>query len=570
MKKRKSHTRRSVSILLCAAVLIAAFVAVYNIKMKPEQDSEKYAGENGKSIVQTANLISFDTELVNVGCIGETAKIDLITPGLDIYSMRVAIYDLKTDKLLSETNFPEGDWITGQTENGFYVVEKSEKTLQIYDKAGKLKYEKTFSDKEVWSPVCGVSEDEKYFIYTAAFNGDVYVYNLQNNTKKKLADKTAFRESLGFHNGVLYAAGIDGAVFAIDIADSSVLTEVYNDKRLNTYSPFYSLGTTEYNFIAASGSGVKYIPFGATDELAVGIGKQGFTTAVSGESGDRLRIYNLKNKTVAEANVNDTVESVCYTNNDGLLIVTGDASSKKHSIYFCDLEALHTSPLTVNDFDIPEKTEPKINIPEADMSEKARVIEGVPVLSQFPDFPTGCESLSAVMVLKYFEENISADDFIDKYLPKSTKFYYEWGKKYGPSPYEYFIGNPRTAASYGCMAPVIEKAFCQYFGNSERVKNTTGAELAQLCEDYIDNDIPVMVWATINMLEINPKNSWYLSNGKRFTWPGNEHCLVLTGYDSNSYYFNDPYAGKTVKYEKKTVNQRYIELGRQSLVVLTE
>lgn len=189
MKKRKSHTRRSVSILLCAAVLIAAFVTVYNIKMKPEQDSEKYAGENGKSIVQTANLISFDTELVNVGCIGETAKIDLITPGLDIYSMRVAIYDLKTDKLLSETNFPEGDWITGQTENGFYVVEKSEKTLQIYDKAGKLKYENTFSDKEVWSPVCGVSEDEKYFIYTAAFNGDVYVYNLQNNTKKSLRTK---------------------------------------------------------------------------------------------------------------------------------------------------------------------------------------------------------------------------------------------------------------------------------------------------------------------------------------------------------------------------------------------
>lgn len=120
------------------------------------------------------------------------------------------------------------------------------------------------------------------------------------------------------------------------------------------------------------------------------------------------------------------------------------------------------------------------------------------------------------------------------------------------------------------MAPVIENAFCRYFGNSERVKNTTGAEIEQLCEDYIDNNIPVMVWATINMLEIDPKNSWYLSNGKRFTWPGNEHCLVLTGYDSNSYYFNDPYAGKTVKYEKETVNQRYIELGRQSLVVLAE
>ena len=118
------------------------------------------------------------------------------------------------------------------------------------------------------------------------------------------------------------------------------------------------------------------------------------------------------------------------------------------------------------------------------------------------------------------------------------------------------------------MAPVIEKALCDYFGGSDRVRNTTGTELSQLCKEYIDNNIPVVVWATINMLETVPKNSWYLSDGKRFTWPGNEHCMVLTGYDSESYYFNDPYAGKLVKYEKETVEQRYSELGKQSVAVL--
>ena len=118
------------------------------------------------------------------------------------------------------------------------------------------------------------------------------------------------------------------------------------------------------------------------------------------------------------------------------------------------------------------------------------------------------------------------------------------------------------------MASVIEKAICNYFGNSDRVRNTTGTELSALCSEYIDNDIPVMVWATINMLETDPKNSWYLSDGKRFSWPGNEHCMVLIGYDSESYYFNDPYTGKTVKYNKETTNDRYAELGKQSVVVL--
>lgn len=194
--------------------------------------------------------------------------------------------------------------------------------------------------------------------------------------------------------------------------------------------------------------------------------------------------------------------------------------------------------------------------------------EGVPVLSQFPEFPTGCESVSTGMALKFYGENISCTRFIDEYLPKNADYYYDSGKRFGPSPYEYFIGSPRTAASYGCMAPVIEKALCDYFGNSDRVKNTTGTELDSLCSEYIDKGIPVIIWATINMQETNPKNTWYLSDGTRFTWPGNEHCLVLTGYDANSYYFNDPYAGKTVKFKKQTAKDRYAELGRQSVVIL--
>lgn len=567
-KRRKSRLRKIMPVLLCAVFAVAAFAAVkVYFKEKPAAESGVFAEENGKNISQTADSLSLNAELVKANCIGSVAKIDIVTPGLDTCSMRVAMYDLNGGKVLSETALKEGAWITGQTENGFYAVEQYEKTLYIYDNSGKLKTEKSFSDKADFSSCCGVDEKEKYFIYTTSQKGEVYVYDLKTGEEKKLDEGVFLREALGFRGGVMYAAGMESSLVAIDAEDFSVRTEVQN-QQLNLFTPYYSLGTTDYSFIVADKTGVKYVPFGSVDELAVGIGEDGFTTAVSREKGNTLRIYKLSEKTVAEANIDGTVESVCYTGDGRLLVITGDAMQKSHSLSICDLKSLKTAVLAVNDKDLPEKKEPQIDIPEAKEGQKANIIKGVPVLSQFPEFPTGCESVSTVTVLRFYGENITAAKFIDEYLPKSADFYYESGRRYGPSPYDFFIGNPRTAASYGCMAPVIEKALCDYFGGSERVKNTTGAELSELCDEYIDNGIPVIMWATINMLETDPKNTWYLKEGTRFSWPGNEHCLVLTGYDADSYYFNDPYAGKTVKYKKQTVKDRYAELGRQSVVIL--
>lgn len=191
----------------------------------------------------------------------------------------------------------------------------------------------------------------------------------------------------------------------------------------------------------------------------------------------------------------------------------------------------------------------------------------VPTIHQYPEYPTGCESVATVMALQYAGENISVANFIDNYLECSQDFYWWEGKFYGPSPYEYFLGNPRTENSYGCMAPVIKKALIQYFGSAERVTDTTGTSLSSLCKTYIDKDIPVIVWASIGMSQIKDGRSWILPDGTTFTWPSNEHCLLLVGYDANKYYFNDPYTGNVVSYTRSVVEQRYERLGEQSLVI---
>ena len=195
-------------------------------------------------------------------------------------------------------------------------------------------------------------------------------------------------------------------------------------------------------------------------------------------------------------------------------------------------------------------------------------IQGVPVIAQRPAYPTGCESVSAVMALRFAGEEITIDEFIDHHLEMNDKFYYKDGKRYGPDPWKVFAGNPRQKSSYGCMAPVIQNAMIHYLGDDSRVINTTGTSLQSLCEQYIAQDIPVLVWVSIAMLEIIPTDRWYTPDGELFTWPGNEHCMVLVGYDKTYFYLNDPYTGCELRFSRERVNNRYETLGSQSLVVL--
>lgn len=207
-------------------------------------------------------------------------------------------------------------------------------------------------------------------------------------------------------------------------------------------------------------------------------------------------------------------------------------------------------------------------IPCAPFLNKYSVILSIKPLCQYPDFPTGCEVTAAITVLHYWEETISISDFIDQYLPMNSSFYKKEGVLYGPDPNHFFIGDPREKSSYGCFSPVIYTALSNYFGSSERICNTSGVSLKQLCKRYIDNQIPVILWASSNMAPLKEGKSWHLSTGEKFTWMSGEHCLVFIGYNEADYFFCDPKYSVRVAYPRKIVEQRYQELGQQSLVIL--
>ena len=83
--------------------------------------------------------------------------------------------------------------------------------------------------------------------------------------------------------------------------------------------------------------------------------------------------------------------------------------------------------------------------------------------------------------------------------------------------------------------------------------------VATLKENYIDQGLPVIYWACIDMREPIIGPEWrLLGTGEVFTWISNEHCMLLVGYDDTHYYFNDPYEGHgVISYPKELVENRH-------------
>ncbi len=239
-------------------------------------------------------------------------------------------------------------------------------------------------------------------------------------------------------------------------------------------------------------------------------------------------------------------------------------------------EAPTTAPVQSNTDAAAPATEPPtegMTLPAPMENPPASVMLDVPYYSQKGLLPTGCELVSAKMLMEYYDVVLDINTIVDN----TTSMYPKGidGRSYAPTPYEAFIGSPRDETSFGCFPPVIVEMMNKLLPEQYTAIDTTGTELSDLAETYLTRDIPVLVWATISMLETYPGISWYLfdENGNTtdeiYYWPANEHCLVLVGYDSQNYYFNDPYGGRgLVSFSRALVETRFADIGKFSVVVL--
>lgn len=194
----------------------------------------------------------------------------------------------------------------------------------------------------------------------------------------------------------------------------------------------------------------------------------------------------------------------------------------------------------------------------------------VPFLSQLPDFPTGCESVSAVMALQYLGVDITPGEFVDRFLPLGDAPHPDAdGVLVGCDPAEAFPGDPRSQSGWGCFAPVILSALEQAAEGRFEAKDLTGDSLETLCTQYLAAGSPVLVWVTIGMAPASEGDTWLLEgSGEPFTWTEPLHCAVLVGWDDACYYLNDPLAEKASAYSKEAVEAAYQAMGSQAIALL--
>lgn len=204
---------------------------------------------------------------------------------------------------------------------------------------------------------------------------------------------------------------------------------------------------------------------------------------------------------------------------------------------------------------------------EAKVKENIKIEENVVnnfqniTYNQFPNYPTGCESVALYILLRYNGVNVNVDDIVNN-LKKGDLPYEIGGKIYGGNPEVEFIGNPRSRFSYGVYNEPIAEVANMYKSN---VISKKGLEFEDMLK-IVEEKRPVLVWTTINLSIPYISQTWiYKETGETINWISGEHAVVVIGYNNNEVIVSDPYTGMIRYFDKNLFKERYNYLGKRAI-----
>lgn len=201
----------------------------------------------------------------------------------------------------------------------------------------------------------------------------------------------------------------------------------------------------------------------------------------------------------------------------------------------------------------------------------------VPLVSQLPNYPTGCEAASCAMLLRYYGYDYSTSDMVS-IIPRQNIYYID-GYPIGPDINYCFVGDPRytyTSANpgYGVFSPAVRNALqdaVDYDGGDHTAVRITGCSFDELL-GYVADGYPVIVWSTYHMNVPSTVNAWYIieddGDWRYFSYPRGTHVTVLCGFDSSYIYMMDPYDDACLSYSKYTFEDRWDLLGNQGVILM--
>ncbi|KAF0091027.1 MAG: SH3 domain-containing protein [Fusobacteria bacterium] len=154
----------------------------------------------------------------------------------------------------------------------------------------------------------------------------------------------------------------------------------------------------------------------------------------------------------------------------------------------------------------------------------------VPIISQRPELPTGCEVTSLAMILNYLGVNVTKIQLANE-IP-----YHQTNPDLG------FVGSPFNSYGYTIFPPALMNIMEKYAGSAV---NLTGSGTIGI-KNSINQGKPVLVWARLS--------GFYL------------HAVVITGYNNDGFYYNDPWTGKKNAYiNNSAFNTAWNTIGNRAL-----
>lgn len=197
---------------------------------------------------------------------------------------------------------------------------------------------------------------------------------------------------------------------------------------------------------------------------------------------------------------------------------------------------------------------------------KDNVLLNIPVISQFPELARGCEVTSLSMLLN--SAGIKTDKLtLAKQIKKDAtpRKIINNNIHYG-HPNDGFVGDMYTYSKPGLgvyVQPIIELANKYMPG---KIVNLTKSSFEDL-KIPLSNGQPVWVIINTHYKELPDSyfTTWHTKKGTiRIT--SKEHSVLITGYDKNFIYFNDPLTGqKNKKAPIHDFQEAWVQMGSQAI-----
>jgi len=189
----------------------------------------------------------------------------------------------------------------------------------------------------------------------------------------------------------------------------------------------------------------------------------------------------------------------------------------------------------------------------------------VPLVCQLPELKNGCEVTSLTMLLNWAGINVTKMTLAAEVKKDPTPYSVVGGVIHWGNPNYGFVGDiTGKAIGFGVYhGPILELAH-KYHAATDLTGQTFDQVLTHVAAGR-----PVWVITTFSFAFV-PDDQWHtvISPEGSYRMTFNEHSVVLTGYDANFVYINDPYANiKNRQLNRADFQAGWQQFGNQAIVL---